>query len=61
MHQTSVHVYKDAGKAERNQENMEIRLDEPVHCRKDTEELGIGVGDFVSFDPRVEITSKRIY
>ncbi|ASC84012.1 MULTISPECIES: M42 family metallopeptidase [Bacillus] len=57
MHQTSVHVYKDVGKAERNQENMEIRLDEPVHCRKDTEELGIGVGDFVSFDPRVEITS----
>ncbi len=28
MHQTSVHVYKDAGKAERNQENIEIRLDE---------------------------------
>ncbi|AOP14230.1 acetyl-lysine deacetylase [Bacillus licheniformis] len=25
MHQTSVHVYKDAGKAERNQKNMEVR------------------------------------
>ena len=31
MHQTSVHVYKDAGTAERNQENMEVRIDEKVH------------------------------
>ena len=30
MHQTSVHVYKDAGTAERNQANMEVRLDEKV-------------------------------
>lgn len=28
LHQTSVHVYKDAGSAERNQANMEVRLDE---------------------------------
>lgn len=56
MHQTSVHVYKDAGKAERNQENMEIRLDEVVHNAQDVRSLGIEVGDFVSFDPRVELT-----
>lgn len=56
MHQTSVHVYKDAGKAERNQENMEIRLDEVVKSAEDVKKLGIEVGDFVSFDPRVEIT-----
>ncbi|KAF0816609.1 MULTISPECIES: M42 family metallopeptidase [unclassified Cytobacillus] len=56
MHQTSVHVYKDAGKAERNQENMEIRLDEKVKSDDDVRELGIGVGDFVSFDPRVQTT-----
>ena len=56
MHQTSVHVYKDAGKAERNQENMEIRIDEKVHNAEDIRALGIEVGDFVSFDPRVEIT-----
>lgn len=56
MHQTSVHVYKDAGKAERNQANMEIRLDEKVKSAEDVRELGIEVGDFVSFDPRVEIT-----
>lgn len=56
MHQTSVHVYKDAGKAERNQENMEIRLDEKVHNAEDIRAFGIEVGDFVSFDPRVELT-----
>lgn len=56
MHQTSVHVYKNAGSAERNQENMEIRIDEKVTNKKETEQLGIQVGDFISFDPRTEIT-----
>lgn len=56
MHQTSVHVYKDAGTAERNQANMEIRLDEEVHNASDVRALGIEVGDFVSFDPRVVTT-----
>lgn len=57
MHQSSVHVYKDAGKAERNQENMEVRIDEKVHNADDVQKLGIQVGDFISFNPRVEITS----
>jgi len=55
MHQTSVHVYKDAGKAERSQENMEVRLDAKVSSAEDVERLGIQVGDFVAFDPRTEI------
>ncbi|XJS11733.1 M42 family metallopeptidase [Aerococcaceae bacterium WGS1372] len=56
MHQTSVHVYKDARTAERNQDNMEVRLDYQVESMKDVQELGIQVGDFISFDPRVVIT-----
>ena len=56
MHQTSVHVYKDAGKAERNQDNMEVRIDEKVHNAENVRALGIEVGDFVSFDPRVQTT-----
>ncbi|SFD95550.1 Putative aminopeptidase FrvX [Lentibacillus persicus] len=56
MHQTSVHVYKDAGDAKRNQENMEIRIDAKVNNAEDVYELGIEVGDFVSFDPRVQMT-----
>lgn len=57
MHQQSVHVYKDAGKAERNIDNIEVRIDEKVHSAAEVRALGIEVGDFVSFDPRVEITS----
>ncbi|MCF6137904.1 M42 family metallopeptidase [Pseudalkalibacillus berkeleyi] len=56
MHQTSVHVYKDSGEAKRDENNIEIRLDERVTSIDDVKELGISVGDFVSFDPRVETT-----
>ncbi|PTY77052.1 peptidase M42 [Heyndrickxia sporothermodurans] len=56
MHQQSVHVYKDAGKAERNEDNIEVRIDEKVLNEQDVRALGIEEGDFVSFEPRVEIT-----
>lgn len=56
MHQTSVHVYKDAGDAKRNQENMEVRIDAKVENGEEIRALGIEVGDFVSFDPRVQQT-----
>lgn len=55
MHQTAVHVYRDAGKLERNQENMEVRLDAEVKTKEDVEKLGISVGDFVAFEPRTEV------
>lgn len=56
MHQTSVHVYKDAGTAKRDQNNMEVRIDEKVSTKEETQDLGIQVGDFISFDPRTIIT-----
>ncbi|AWI13974.1 peptidase M42 [Caldibacillus thermoamylovorans] len=56
MHQQSVHVYKDAKTAERNQQNIEVRIDEKVTNADEVRALGIEVGDFVSFDPRVQIT-----
>ncbi|CAM3096572.1 M42 family metallopeptidase [Filibacter tadaridae] len=56
MHQTSVHVYKNAGTKERSAENIEVRIDEKVKDMKGTRGLGIEVGDFVSFDPRFEMT-----
>lgn len=55
MHETSVHVYKDAGEKVRNQDTMEVRIDERVSNAEDVGNLGIGVGDFVVFDPRVEV------
>ena len=56
MHQTTVHVYKNAGTAERNADNIEVRIDEKVTDADGTRALGIEVGDFVSFDPRFEVT-----
>lgn len=56
IHQTSTHVYRDAGTAERTQDNMEVRLDAKVTSAQETRALGIEVGDFVSFDPRTTIT-----
>jgi putative aminopeptidase FrvX len=36
---------------------MEIRLDARTSSEKETRELGINIGDFVAFDPRVEVTN----
>lgn len=52
----SSHVHgKELEDIERNIDNMEIRIDEKVACKEDTLELGINVGDFVSFDPRTRV------
>ncbi|MBC8081227.1 MAG: M42 family metallopeptidase [Gorillibacterium sp.] len=52
----SVHVYADAKEQKRDEENMEIRLDEDVLNKQDIEKLGIRVGDYISFDPRPVFT-----
>jgi putative aminopeptidase FrvX len=53
---TSTHVNRDAGMTERNERTMEVRLDAKTTSRAQTEALGVGVGDFVFLDPRVEVT-----
>ena len=55
VHQTSTHVYKDAGTVERSEDNMEVRLDAKVRNAQQTRDLGIDVGDYISFDPRTII------
>jgi putative aminopeptidase FrvX len=53
----SSHIYaKEVGELERNDANMEVRLDEISSSEEDTRQLGIEVGDFVAFDPRVVIS-----
>lgn len=54
----SVHVYKDAKTKERNIDTMYVRLDELVYNKKDVENLGISVGDYISIDPKFEYTQK---
>jgi len=53
----SSHVYgKKLGDTPRDDEHMEVRLDARTSNPDDTRELGIEVGDFVVFDPRVELS-----
>jgi len=51
----SVHVYKTVRDDKRSADSMEVRLDARVKNPDDVRALGIEVGDFVSFDPRVEL------
>lgn len=41
----------------RSEDNMEVRLDARSASADETRALGIRVGDFVAFDPRVELTN----
>ena len=53
----SAHVYgDDARTITREASTMEVRLDEEVYSKEDTENLGISIGDFIAFDPRTVIT-----
>jgi putative aminopeptidase FrvX len=54
----SVHVYgKEATDKPRTEEHMEVRLDALTSSAAETRDLGIQVGDFIAFDPRVELTN----
>jgi putative aminopeptidase FrvX len=46
---------RDAEKGEYDFTDMEVRVDARASTREETEALGIRVGDFVAFDPRVEV------
>lgn len=52
----AAHTYKDTHTMERNEQNLEIVIDEVVKKEVDTLKLGISPGDFISFDPRTEYT-----
>lgn len=54
----SAHVYgAKTSETKRDQDSMEVRLDEKVKTAEETKALGIDVGDFISLDPRVELTN----
>lgn len=50
----AAHVNKDAQSAVRNDQNLEVRIDERTTTSEETRLLGIEVGDYVAFDPKVE-------
>lgn len=52
----SVHIYgQDARNFKREEDEYEVRIDARTTSEKETRGLGIEVGDFVVFDPRVEV------
>ncbi len=54
----SSHVYgRQVSEAKRDEETIEVRLDARTTSADETRALGIEVGDFVAFDPRVEVTN----
>jgi len=54
----SSHVYGEkTAESKRSDETMEVRLDEKVTTIEQVRALGIEVGDFIAFDPRVELTN----
>jgi putative aminopeptidase FrvX len=58
LEKASGHVHgSKVNELKRNDDNMEIRLDALTTDADQTRQLGIQVGDFVAFDPRVEITN----
>ncbi|MCF8566115.1 M42 family metallopeptidase [Alicyclobacillus tolerans] len=57
LHNTSVHVNREVASTERKADNIEVVLDAKTTSAEQTRALGVEVGDFVYFDPRVQITS----
>ena len=52
----SIHVNGDYKETKRTFDTIEVVLDEVVASADDVKKLGISVGDYVCFDPRVRIT-----
>ncbi len=58
LHKASGHVYgKEVNTTERSGDTLEVRLDCKTTSLGETRQAGIEVGDFVVFDPRVEINN----
>lgn len=52
----SRHVYGDRTAEARSDELLQVVVDEMTASKEETEALGIAPGDFISFDPRTQIT-----
>lgn len=53
----SIHAHlRKKSAAARDDTNMEVRIDARTNSKKETQTLGIRVGDIIAFDPRVELS-----
>ena len=53
----AVHVYPDSRTSQRSEDTMHVRLDEVVYSKDQTKALEIETGDFISVDPKYEVTA----
>lgn len=52
----AAHVFPDAATLARDLDHLEVRIDEIVKSKEDVQKLGINNGDFIAYDPKVQIT-----
>lgn len=52
----SKHVYTDGDTILHTEENMYVRIDEPVKCAEDFKKLGIQSGDYIALDTKTTVT-----
>ena len=54
----SSHVFGgEVGEMKRDEDSLEVRLDARTMSELETLDLGVGVGDFIALDPRVELNA----
>ena len=56
LENASLHVNDNYNETLRTFDNVEVVIDEPVFSKKEVENLGISVGDYVCIEPRTRIT-----
>ncbi len=58
LNKASGHIFgEEVGSTERNADTLSVRIDERTSSAEQTLQLGIQVGDYVAFDPRLEISA----
>jgi len=59
LDKSSVHVFgQGVSDAKRDENSLEVRLDERTRSEEETRALGVEVGDFIALDPRVEVSQE---
>lgn len=56
LNNPAAHANRELNTTKRTEKGMHLRLDETVYSAKETKALGIGIGDFICFEPHYEET-----
>jgi putative aminopeptidase FrvX len=56
LRNASTHVNREMDSEKRDENTLEVLLDEMVSSKEDVEKLGVAVGDIIALDPRARVT-----